>query len=356
MHADPKNARHGPLFPGFDGLRLISAIAVIVSHAFEIAEGNYEREPIHYLLGRWILGDFAVFTFFVISGFLLARSLANGADALQFSINRVLRILPGFTFCILTTAFVIGPLVTSLTLRSYLGQEQTYGYVTSTLLCLCPSWESPFVFAGHSKLAGTMNGSLWSLPFEVLSYVFLLWLSMLLRVPWLVAAAFATTSLLTVFVAPVARILVGIAYTLPYFSGGVIMYVIYARFGTRTTLAWIALAALCLSPLVGRENYAFAIFGSYIVVHLAQRDNIGSTLARKWGDLSYGLYLFGWPVTAAIRHFAGTDSGWVLIAYSLPLTSLAAAVSWWAIERPCIGLKNVFRRMHRIKPFPAGGT
>jgi peptidoglycan/LPS O-acetylase OafA/YrhL len=122
------------------------------------------------------------------------------------------------------------------------------------------------------------------------------------------------------------------------------MYVIYQRFGTKNLLAWIALGALCLSSLIGRPDYAFAIFGSYIVVHLAQRNNIGSTLAQKWGDLSYGLYLFGWPATASIKHFAGTESGWVLIAYRLPLTFALAAVSWWAIERPCIGLKHVFRR------------
>jgi hypothetical protein len=63
MNGKPQNARHVTPFPGFDGLRLLSAIAVIFSHAFGIAEGGYEREPLYKLLGGWIFGDFAVFTF-----------------------------------------------------------------------------------------------------------------------------------------------------------------------------------------------------------------------------------------------------------------------------------------------------
>ena len=42
----------------------------------------------------------------------------------------------------------------------------------------------------------------------------------------------------------------GIAYTLPYFSGGVIMYVVYQRFGTTPRLAWLSMGFICASALV----------------------------------------------------------------------------------------------------------
>ena len=65
-------------FPGFDGLRLLAAFAVIFSHSYLIATGTEADEPFVRLLGpRNIIGLYGVFAFFSISGFLLARSLSR---------------------------------------------------------------------------------------------------------------------------------------------------------------------------------------------------------------------------------------------------------------------------------------
>src|SRR4051812_6334966 len=74
----------------------------------------------------------------------------------------------------------------------------------------------------------------------------------------------------------------------------------------------------------------------YIVVFLATRPNIGSRLAHRIGDLSYGLYLFGWPVEQLTQQLTGSRSGWELFLYSLVPTLAVAAVSWWVVERPLI--------------------
>ena len=137
----------------------------------------------------------------------------------------------------------------------------------------------------------------------------------------------------------------GIAYTLPYFSGGVIMYVVYQRFGTRPRLAWLGLGIIAASALVGFQHHTFAIFGAYIVVFLAERPNIGSRFAQRWGDLSYGAFLFGWPIEQLIQQFTGLHSGWQLFACSLPVVFACAAVSWWAIESPCLKLKKPSQRL-----------
>src|SRR5690349_8642449 len=100
-------------FPGFDGVRLIAATSVVFSHAFLISTGTEREEPFIRLLGS-ILGLYGVYTFFIISGFLLARSLAQDASVIRFAINRALRIYPGVVCCILITAFVIGPIGSSL--------------------------------------------------------------------------------------------------------------------------------------------------------------------------------------------------------------------------------------------------
>src|SRR5690349_17761017 len=90
--------------PGFDGLRLVAAVSVLFSHAFLIATGSENTEPIAELFGHGIVGLYGVFTFFIISGFLLARSLDQKTSLIRFSLNRVLRIYPGFILCIALTA------------------------------------------------------------------------------------------------------------------------------------------------------------------------------------------------------------------------------------------------------------
>src|SRR5262245_33421710 len=99
-------ARSISSFPGFDSLRLLAALSVLLTHAFAIAEQRSIST-----------GDYGVYTFFIISGFLLTRSLSLNPDPVQFAVNRALRIVPGFMFCILVTAVLIGPIVSSLSIK-----------------------------------------------------------------------------------------------------------------------------------------------------------------------------------------------------------------------------------------------
>src|SRR5262245_40468822 len=212
-------------FPGFDGLRLVAATTVIFSHAFLIAEGSEASEPMRYWLGEGnIAGLYGVFTFFIISGFILTRSLESTPQWIRFSLNRFLRIMPGFLFCLLATSLLIGSILTPLDLHSYYLQPETYAYVASSLACLCDGRQNPFEFAAYPNLAGVKNGSLWSLSYEVLSYLFLLWLWILLRRPLFVAGAAGIVTVTIVLSPAAASVLPGIAYTLPYFASGVIMY------------------------------------------------------------------------------------------------------------------------------------
>jgi peptidoglycan/LPS O-acetylase OafA/YrhL len=285
-----------------------------------------------------------VFTFFIISGFLLTRVLANASGMIEFSLNRFLRIVPGFLFCTLATSLVMGAFVTPLDLRAYYSQPETAAYVVNSFKCLCDSWENPFVFAADPELVGVKNGSLWTLSYEVLSYLFLLWLWALLRRPIFVAGAAAAAALATI-VSPLAnRWMPGIAFTLPYFAAGVVMYVVHDNFGTRSTVAALSFGLLCASALIGLQHYGFALFGAYVVVFLAERPNVGSHFAHRWGDLSYGLYLFGWPVEQFTQQVTAIRSGWQLFIVSLPFVFACAAVSWWAVERPCLSLKKLTRR------------
>jgi peptidoglycan/LPS O-acetylase OafA/YrhL len=327
-------------FEGFDGLRLLAAISVIFSHAFLIATGSEESEPVVRLLGPGnILGLYGVFTFFIISGFLLARSLASNAGAIAFTVSRVLRIFPGYVCAVLLVGLVIGPLFTSLPVGQYFSSPEVRNFVRDALNSLGDAY-LPGVFASDSGAAGIVNGSLWSLRYEALSYVFLLflWISLrsIVRVTWVITVIAVLTWVWPAF----AGTMPGLTYTLPYFAAGVLMQWVYERYHTKPTVALACVGLLALSALIGIQIYAFALFGAYLIVFAAERPNIGSRFAEKFGDCSYGLYLYGWPTEQMIRQVTGTHNPWLLFLLAVPMTFVFALLSCHIIERPAMRMRS----------------
>lgn len=287
-----------------------------------------------------IIGLYGVYTFFIISGFLLSHSLDRDASAVRFAINRTLRIYPGFIFCVLVTALVLGPMGSSLPLRQYLASPDVPGYVTTAVSCLCDS-----TLPGVYRYAGTdlhlaVNGSLWSLSFEVLSYLLLasLWLAVRnITVVGILLALFAASTLAFGVVYHGVR---GISFTLPYFAGGVLMYAIQQRIGLKWSVALCCMLGLVVFAAFELPQKAYAVFGAYLVVFFGSRPNVLSSIAARVGDLSYGVYLFGWPVEQLIKVYTGTASPWLLMALACPIVLLLAAVSYHAVERPALRLKR----------------
>ena len=55
-------------------------------------------------------------------------------------------------------------------------------------------------------------------------------------------------------------------------------------------------------------------------------------------DLSYGIYLYGWPIQQSLHALWPDPSGLALLAPALALTLPVAALSWYGIERPALAL------------------
>ena len=53
--------------------------------------------------------------------------------------------------------------------------------------------------------------------------------------------------------------------------------------------------------------------------------------------ISYGVYLYGWPVTQLIRSAVREGwSGYQMAAIALPATAVLGYLSWHLIERPAL--------------------
>ena len=95
------------------------------------------------------------------------------------------------------------------------------------------------------------------------------------------------------------------------------------------------------------SDFALKLFLPYLVLYAAMAGGLGSRLKRVVGDLSYGTYLFGFPVTLSVIAVGGGLSVHQTFFAAIAITLACAWLSWRFVEQPCLRLKtrvNVRRR------------
>jgi peptidoglycan/LPS O-acetylase OafA/YrhL len=101
---------------------------------------------------------------------------------------------------------------------------------------------------------------------------------------------------------------------------------------------WAFVAALGLALSIPARLFlvGFPLFGSYLAIYLALNRKLPPVPAARFGDLSYGLYIYGWPIEQCVVYFSGgTAPWWEVFGVSLPLAAAAAFLSWHWVERRC---------------------
>ena len=338
----------------FDALRLVAAISVIFSHAFLIGEGTQDPEPLYWVTGgQTVLGVVGVFVFFTISGYLVAQSFEATGSPLRFLAKRGLRIYPGLLACLLVSVFVMGPLVTDLQLAAYLRTSAVYTYVVSNFAMVLPANTLPGVaFTGYSA-GSVIDGPLWTLPSEVAMYLMLCALGMVGALRLRVIAPLLLLGLGGLwFDTASSEYFIGSAlWLLPFFAAGMALYRLRDRPILNDAVALAALVGLVISARLHAFILLFPIFGSYLVIYLAFARWLPVLKAARFGDLSYGLYIYGWPIEQWLTRLNGGTLVWPkLFALALPLTAVVAFLSWHIVEQRALRLKPA--NLRRAAPRP----
>src|SRR5205085_5295324 len=100
--------------------------------------------------------------------------------------------------------------------------------------------------------------------------------------------------------------------------------------------ALLALLGLALSIPAHLFNFAFPVCGGYLTLWAAFSRRVPLIRAARFGDLSYGLYIYGWPVEQCVVWYGGAPAPWwVVFLIAAPVTAAIAFLSWHLIERPC---------------------
>ena len=338
----------------FDALRIAAALMVVLGHAY-ILSGRAAAEPLAAHTGI-DFGGLGVSIFFVVSGFLVTMSYARLGDVRAFLANRLLRILPGLAAAVVLTAWALGPIATTLAPADYFARAQTWLYPLRNVLLYPVTYLLPGVFA-HNPYPDAVNGSLWTLRLEFSFYLvipLMAWRGWLDRRGLAAMAAAAAAAYLAILVlgahAPAVALIAARNFYL--FAAGAALFAWRGEAALRSPALLLGAGALFLAALPIRTLTPFVSIGvlPLLVVGLALRPVRGFRSAARFGDLSYGTYIYAFPVQQAWMAFVEPgrlsvgDFFVVTLACVLPL----AAVSWWLVERPALGLKASLRA--RVAP------
>jgi peptidoglycan/LPS O-acetylase OafA/YrhL len=289
--------------------------------------------------------------FFVVSGYLVTQSWLADPNAPRYIARRILRIFPALLFVICISAFVLGPAISNLPLSAYLTNPGLPGYLRN--LYLFPVYNLPGVFS-RNIYPIAVNGSLWSLPVEVSMYITLAILGLWPRLMAvrLVAAALVLGGLSLYELRGPGTALAHTAVifgtdlrsaldTAPYFLIGASLYSLRNRMRPNIQIAMVlSAAALLVPPTSFYPELALYLVLPYAVVAFALAKPAAFWFTDRIGDLSYGTYLFGFPVQQlVIQQFATAHHPLWTFALALPPTLLLALVSWHFIERPMLAFK-----------------
>lgn len=335
----------------FDALRIGAALAVILGHSF-ILTGRLSLEP---RFGGLPLEYIGVSTFFVISGYLITGSWERSRSVGQYVSSRALRIMPLLVLVVLLSIFVLGPMVSVLDTAAYFSSGQTWTYLIN--LVFLPADGLPGVFVGN-PFPGVVNGSVWTLRAEVICYGVVLLLGFAPRAVQLLGyTAFGAASMVLVLFGPVViagSSLSAAGGTWVFFVIGALARLLLPRTVFKPVIAAaLVVVWLIVAPMIGPANYPLAwIVISYAVLSFGFASTPVLRRAARFGDLSYGLYLWAFPVQQLVVLLFGVLPFLANLAVVIVITGLLSFASWHLLEKRALAARFRLPWFRRVRSTP----
>lgn len=332
----------------FDVLRLAGALGVVFSHSFAAC---LLQDPIALFFGHSTLGDISVQMFFLMSGFLVTRS-AEIHPILSYAQSRFLRLVPGLFVVSLFCVFVIGPIFTSLPLTVYFTHPITIRHLFNADIFYLTS-DLPGVTFQSFFSPNTVNGSLWTIPYEATMYIFvgllvalkLIRSRVVIGLAFVFALIFLACDLLTTLTIfePGPALIFDTVYFYPLIRNGTYFLIGGAAYMLRDKITYshwgaaIAISGIILSAYITHGQILMVPSLMYLTFYAAFGIGHGVKLSKTWlGDISYGIYLYGLPLQHILVRMLPGITPWQLMPSTIALLIPMAWLSWRYVERPAL--------------------
>jgi peptidoglycan/LPS O-acetylase OafA/YrhL len=347
--------------------RWLLAFSVIFSHAGPVA-GFYGQEDLGIQISdEQSLGGVAVAGFFFFSGFLITRSRAR-TGMVRYFWRRCLRIMPAFWCALLVTAFVLAPIAwvkEQGSLSDYFGAERDNP--------LTYVWQNMFLVLDQRNIAGMgtsvpyadiggfdWNGSAWTLQYEFKAYILVgilgvvgvaasRWVSTVAAVGIIVFNGLLWSGNVnpTAWDNPLAAPF-GHPFLVDPFNPMLIapfaFGMLFALWGKYVPVSDVLAVAGIVVAYLTYDFGGWNVWGQYGLLYFLMWAAIRWTKLQRWekyGDFSYGVYIFGWPLMMFACYFGLHEAG--MLPYFLVIGLAAHAIafaSWHMIEKPAMSLKD----------------
>lgn len=338
----------------FNLIRFLAATLVLLDHSVALAGTGEPRlltlGALSLNLDAIPLGRIAVDVFFVVSGFLVTRSVLTRPTVTEFAVARALRLLPALLAVSFMIAFVLGPLVSDRSFAEYFSDLKAWIYVPLTGFLVSHSETLPGVFE-TGREQGVVNSPLWTLRYEAMCYAILAVLGLagaLLhrRVVYSLAgllAAYLLVTFATDLRGQIAAIDSLARFGLSFFLGGALFV-----FSEKVRLHWLGVVGLAALAAVTSQTaiaeFTFRLALAYGVIWTALIPGGALRGFNRLGDYSYGLYILCWPIQQTIVMLIPAIAAPALFALSFPITLGLAALSWHLVEHPALKRKEATSR------------
>lgn len=334
-------------------LRLVFASFVLIMHSFGFI--NVENNLPYFI--RYLL-NLAVPCFFVVSGYLIIASAIKN-DLKTFFVKRFARIYPAYFVCLIVTIMLFAPVAHFLqfyNLNSYLTQSPSpvnFLFSNLALFMFCPK-----IGITLSAINGSSwNGSVWTLIFEFGCYVAIAFIISLLNKINIMKKKL----LHVIFGIYLMLIFISLFYPRPdgitqrnilnlfslavnlfsIFLGGSIIYLIKDKIVFN--LKFLVLSFVFCIVVMSVIPYCWAceicaIPMLYMILYISL--TLKSPQFIMNNDISYGVYIYAWPIQTLIAIFLAVYQikcnilEYLIICFSL--TVLFAFLSWILVEKPIL--------------------
>jgi peptidoglycan/LPS O-acetylase OafA/YrhL len=327
----------------FDLLRLIAALMVVFSHAYVLMQEDGNQIMFDFAGNTYFLSSFGLMIFFIISGYLVCESLFNSQSVKHFVWKRLLRIYPAYIIVTLLTAFVLGPVFTSLSLEDYFSKTKTWQFLVENIFITGSDHILPGVFNGIS-----VNASAWTLALEIRLYLLLL----LLFLTGVVQRRWLFTAVYLLFV--LIRMMMPADYVKEHFHFDPSAYYQLGMFFLTGSVIyiWKEVIRIGYLPILIAgflwfvtwwlhmpANMFEVIFFSYLILWIALKLPV---LFVPRPDISYGIYIYAWPVQMITLLLLPSLVLWQFNVITIPVIILFGLLSWHFVEKRALAGKNYF--------------
>lgn len=341
-------------------LRSLLAIIVLYSHCYVIFYGTEDEvEPFFvWSEGQISTATFAVNYFFTISGFLILLSWESSKNVLSYMKKRILRIYPAFIVVSLVSLLVFAPFGTSDYFKPF-GYWELYFKSLNWVeipknILLLQEPQPPWVFK-NAPVALTLNAPIWTIKFEFLCYLLVPILGLLGIFRHRIWSLFLFVGVYSIFVNQyytntsffgwetyplIGKADMSVQFA-TFFCAGMMVYKFREYIPRKRVLFFVSFLLVMASFMVNGLVVTLPVFGTYMLFYVAFARSYSLVGFSKWGDFSYGIYLYAWPIQQLVLLYLEKYMDITLLfILSFSITTCFAYLSWHYIEKPSLKLKD----------------